>query len=72
MARIHQEIIEKAGCNVLDLTLTTPKAIKADLKHRLKRQEKALAKTIEKGWTGKEIIEQSIIDLKRTLEVFNA
>lgn len=68
--QLHKDIAQKAGCaNITDKTLTTHKAIKSDLTRRLKKQEKALMKTIEKGWEGQTIIEQSIINIKKTLAV---
>ena len=69
MTRVSREIIRKTGCNVVDLSLATTEAHKKDLTRRLAKQEKALVRTIEKGWMGKEIIEKSITDIKATLEV---
>lgn len=69
MTRVSREIIKLAGCNVVDSSLTTVESHKKDLSHRLGKQEKALVKTIAKGWDGKGIIEQSIVDLKKTLSI---
>lgn len=69
MKRIHRDIIKRAGCAVLDYSYDTIPDIKSDLTRRLKRQEKALVKTVDKGWQGKEIIEKSIEDIRRTLAV---
>ncbi len=71
MTKISREIIKKAGCNVVDISLRTTDAHKKDLTHRLKKQEKALGRTIEKGWMGQEIIEQSITDIKTTLAILD-
>lgn len=72
MTRVSREIIEKAKCNVVDITLKTCEAHRKDLTRRLKSQEKALVKTVEKGWMGQEMIEQSIINIKSTLVVLDA
>jgi hypothetical protein len=69
MTRLNKQIITTAKCNVIDVTLRTVEAHKKDLTKRLKQQQKALVKTIEKGWDGRKIIEESIINIKITLEV---
>lgn len=71
MKQVHREIIKRAGCDVLDPTIVDPDDIRRDLQRRLKRQEKALEKTIAKGWDGRSIIELRIQQIKQTLEVLN-
>ena len=71
MKQIHREIIKKAGCDVLSPRYDDMKTITADVRRRLNSQKKALQKTIEKGWDGQSIIEDSIEKLERTLKVMS-
>ena len=50
MAKVHQEIAKKAGCNVLDLSIRDLSAIKKDLIKRRSRLQKDLEKALIKGW----------------------
>ena len=71
MNKLNRSIIKKAGCNVLDCAPLTIEEHKKDLTKRLKRQEKALEKTIVKGWEGQETIECSIVNINHTLVVIS-
>lgn len=71
MSNLSREIAKKAGCNVVDRSLSTIESHRKDLTKRLAKQEKGLEKTIAKGWSGRELIEQSIVDIKKTLNVIN-
>lgn len=71
MPRVNREIIKRAKCNVLDITVSTHETHKKELTRRLKRQEKALIKTIERNWLGREMIEENVANIKITLEVLN-
>ena len=69
MTSMNREIIKKANCNVIDHSIRTIDNHKKDLARRLKKQEKALAKGIEKGWSGNELVKTSIENIQITLEV---
>ncbi len=69
MTRLNKEIIKRSGCRAIDITFITLETHKKDLTRRLKKQEKALVKTIAKGWMGQEAIEGSIVSIKTTLKI---
>ena len=68
MTTLQRQIIKLAECDVLSFTFTTISGIEKDLTKRLKKQVKTLDNWKE-SWGEKTMVENSVKDLTKTLEV---
>lgn len=74
MTKLQTEIVKKAKCNILDLTIKDKDLIKKDLEKRLKKMQKHIEnvknKAYEKGVKNDilEIMANSIENFKRTIK----
>lgn len=66
MTKLQRQITQKAGCNVLDLSITDSESIKKDLTKRLSKLQKEFDKAVLKGWDTF-CIQDSIEKIKATL-----